>query len=113
MTCAIVFFHDTLIIKKHYVIPNISAYSITEKQCADIPCPIAGIWSSWSAWSNCSVSCNMGTRSRVRQCIGPYFGGVGCHGDVYDTELCGIDPCVSGNYPITQKVFSRYPSVDI
>ncbi|WAR30011.1 ANGL2-like protein [Mya arenaria] len=48
-------------------------------------------WSDWSAWSDCSRSCDKGSRSRHRSCdvTPPFTDGI-CIGSDTDTEECVI-----------------------
>ncbi|XP_052789388.1 fibrinogen beta chain-like isoform X3 [Mya arenaria] len=48
-------------------------------------------WSDWSAWSDCSQSCDKGRRSRQRSCYvpSPFTDGI-CIGDDTETEECVI-----------------------
>ncbi|WAR09634.1 FIBA2-like protein [Mya arenaria] len=48
-------------------------------------------WSDWSAWSDCSQSCDKGRRSRQRSCYvpPPFTDGI-CIGDDTETEDCVI-----------------------
>ncbi|XP_065673062.1 A disintegrin and metalloproteinase with thrombospondin motifs adt-1-like [Hydra vulgaris] len=41
-------------------------------------------WSDWSIWSNCSVSCGGGTKSRTRICLDPFKSCVGNTTDITD-----------------------------
>jgi len=53
--------------------------------------------STWSSWSQCTLSCNGGTRSRTRSCTNPAPAGNGkdCSalGDKLETESCNDNPC--------------------
>ena len=47
-----------------------------------------GKWSTWTPWSECSVSCGNGTRHSSRICYSPVNGGADCVGDKMQTENC-------------------------
>ncbi|WAR09636.1 AGRB2-like protein [Mya arenaria] len=54
-------------------------------------------WGDWSAWSDCSQSCDRGRKSRHRSCnVPPLFTDGICTGDDTETEECVIHefcPC--------------------
>ncbi|XP_078688578.1 polycystin family receptor for egg jelly-like isoform X2 [Branchiostoma floridae x Branchiostoma belcheri] len=59
---------------------------------------VAGGWSAWDAWTECSVTCGnvTGSRTRTRRCDNPepLFGGRSCTGDAQETSACSSDvPC--------------------
>ena len=60
-------------------------------------CAVDGGLSTWSSWSQCTLSCNGGTRSRTRSCTNPAPAGNGkdCSalGDKLETESCNDNPC--------------------
>ncbi|XP_033733950.1 uncharacterized protein LOC117323058 [Pecten maximus] len=68
------------------------------KECLPTkPCPVHGKWTSWGAWSPCSVSClkpgwsdTNGIQIRSRSCANPKpeHGGDGCAGDDVDIKQC-------------------------
>ena len=65
--------------------------SSTDTQpCNPDPCPVDGVWSSWSAPGSCSVTCGIGVQTRTRKCDNPApaFGGDDCVGDRTLTEPC-------------------------
>ncbi|XP_044194009.1 thrombospondin-2-like [Thunnus albacares] len=67
-----------------------------EKQsCNNTLCPIAGGWTTWSEWSQCSQSCGGGLLSRQRECSNPapQHGGKPCAGDAMDYEACNKQEC--------------------
>lgn len=63
--------------------------------CTREPCSIDGVWSSWSKWSSCSVTCSWGTRLRTRICDNPppRYGGQPCFGRGIATEICYLGSC--------------------
>lgn len=73
-------------------------------------CPIDGGYSQWSNYSECSVSCGDGFRTRTRTCTSPVpqYGGRNCShlGDTQQTQQCFVKICpVDGNYS-TWSAFS-------
>lgn len=50
-----------------------------------------GQWSCWTDWSECSVSCGVGIRSRTRECLGPES----CEGSSLVRETCEMASCES------------------
>ncbi|WAR29734.1 HMCN1-like protein, partial [Mya arenaria] len=65
------------------------------QQCGTAPCVVDGVWSTWQAWSGCSVTCAGGNRTRTRLCDNPApkNGGADCKGDNSGTEHCNTDAC--------------------
>ena len=53
-------------------------------------CTQHGQWTTWSEWSACSKSCDLGMRSRRRNCgnPAPAFGGRVCVGQDVDNQFC-------------------------
>lgn len=64
-------------------------------ECETKPCPQNGKWSSWSNWTECSVTCGLGERRRFRKCNNPYpmFGGLFCEGTSSETIPCYVQKC--------------------
>lgn len=50
-----------------------------------------GQWSCWTEWSECSVSCGVGVRTRTRECLGPES----CSGPRLVRETCETPSCES------------------
>lgn len=67
------------------------------KTCNSFECPIDGIFSEWSSWSECSVTCGGGTALRERDCTNPAprYGGRQCEGPTNETKICNTDSCSS------------------
>uniref|UniRef100_A0A3B3UD74 Thrombospondin-2-like n=1 Tax=Poecilia latipinna TaxID=48699 RepID=A0A3B3UD74_9TELE len=59
---------------------------------------VAGGWTAWSEWSQCSTSCGGGLISRRRECSNPapQNGGKPCAGEATDYEACNKQPCPVG-----------------
>jgi hypothetical protein len=76
---------------------HVDGYQTLEetRACNLDPCPVPGVLSSWSEWSNCSKTCGGGTQTRSRTYIQPQHGGV--HADGYqtlaETRACNTDSC--------------------
>uniref|UniRef100_H3CC18 Complement factor properdin n=1 Tax=Tetraodon nigroviridis TaxID=99883 RepID=H3CC18_TETNG len=63
------------------------------RPCNGTCCDAKG-WSSWQAWSSCSVSCGEGgVRTRRRTCSGPPECGAACTGPSEETEDCPTSTC--------------------
>lgn len=58
---------------------------------------VNGNYTSWTSWSECSVSCGNGTKSRQRDCANPApkYGGKDCSslGASDELQVCLRDPC--------------------
>ena len=65
--------------------------------CINICLSVDGNWSPWSEWTECTVTCNTGKRSRARMCDNPepQFGGKHCGNDGDEDQECGTIPCPS------------------
>ncbi|KAK7109372.1 hypothetical protein V1264_013422 [Littorina saxatilis] len=63
-------------------------------KCAPVM-PVSGGWSSWGAWSDCSVTCGQGLSYRQRQCNNPPPTGhlTFCLGQVRMTTSCYAAEC--------------------
>ncbi|XP_072186520.1 SCO-spondin [Excalfactoria chinensis] len=66
---------------------------VQEEPCDTAPCPVAGVWMPWSAWSECSAPCDAGVQTRSRTCTPPAFGGAECTGPHLQTRDCNTQPC--------------------
>lgn len=61
---------------------------------------VHGLWGTWSGWSECSVTCGEGMRSRNRKCDSPAPLGDGdqCNGEETEVVICTAGTCTSRNY---------------
>ncbi|XP_021374390.1 hemicentin-1-like [Mizuhopecten yessoensis] len=64
-------------------------------ECGATPCPVDGMWCPWSSWSDCSVTCELGSMHRTRLCDNPApdHGGLPCTGTKISTAACKLPPC--------------------
>ncbi|XP_052787344.1 coadhesin-like [Mya arenaria] len=76
---------------------NCVGNSLRTQSCtaSQTSCVVDGNWSSWTTWSTCSVSCDLGTITRTRSCSqpAPSIGGRACIGDTTETHECTNGPC--------------------
>lgn len=58
--------------------------------------PVDCGWSSWTQWSACTRTCDVGIRRRYRSGTNPppAFGGRPCKGDRVGVDTCSIEPCL-------------------
>ncbi|MCJ8749980.1 hypothetical protein PDJAM_G00193750 [Pangasius djambal] len=68
------------------------------QKCSTLSCPVDGNWSPWQPWGECSASCGIGERTRVRFCNNPAPANKGrpCPGDSTQLSRCNIQPCPGG-----------------
>uniref|UniRef100_A0A3P8RX36 SCO-spondin n=1 Tax=Amphiprion percula TaxID=161767 RepID=A0A3P8RX36_AMPPE len=60
--------------------------------CTNHSCQPTCVWSSWSSWAPCSVSCGEGQRTRYRSLI-PETEGLDCHFEEVQHKPCKPGPC--------------------
>ncbi|CAL1543545.1 unnamed protein product, partial [Lymnaea stagnalis] len=60
-----------------------------------IQCNVNGVWSLWSSWGDCSVTCEDGIQTRTRQCNHPraMYDGAPCQGADTEHKPCTLDLC--------------------
>lgn len=58
------------------------------------------MWSGWSSWGSCSVSCGIGEQRRTRHC---QHGD--CQGPSTDTEPCDQGECINAEATWGGKIF--------
>ncbi|CAH1240217.1 HMCN1 [Branchiostoma lanceolatum] len=81
------------------------------QQCFPYPCyatpPVDGMWSAWSEYSPCTVTCGGGAMQRTRECTAPVpvHGGRPCEGDLEGLGMevqflaCNLAACNSSIPP--------------
>ncbi|KAM5157512.1 SCO-spondin-like [Mantella aurantiaca] len=69
--------------------------SVQEEPCDTPLCPVAGGWSHWSSWTECTATCDSGIQTRNRSCSNPtpLHGGPNCRGPQIQTRECNTQPC--------------------
>ncbi|KAM4544149.1 SCO-spondin [Fundulus diaphanus] len=72
-----------------------------EMKCGTVPCPVDCGWSSWTQWSACTRTCDVGVRRRYRSGTNPppAFGGRPCKGERVGVDTCSIEPCLGIREP--------------
>ncbi|XP_053376882.1 SCO-spondin-like [Mercenaria mercenaria] len=63
-------------------------------------CIVNGVWTQWSIWSQCSLTCDEGDRTRTRSCSFPSDAphGNDCFGPATDTQKCKEADCPVDGY---------------
>ena len=58
-------------------------------------CTVDGGWGDWLAWEECSKTCGLGERVRMRKCNNPapFNGGRPCQGEAVQRLECNLSPC--------------------
>ncbi|XP_060593449.1 neurogenic locus notch homolog protein 3-like [Ruditapes philippinarum] len=74
--------------------------STDNKVCELDLCPIHGGWGQWQEWGSCSVTCDMGMKSRSRDCSNPPPSRFGdhCFGHNQESQLCLPKICSNGGW---------------
>ena len=67
-------------------------YGLTTVLVVDV---VDGRWTRWSSWTECSVTCGTGEKTRTRTCTNPEpaYGGDKCTGDDTKTKPCDAGSC--------------------
>ena len=65
------------------------------QECNEQSCPIAGGWSDFSAFDECSATCGGGEQIQTRACTNPepQFGGADCVGSPENIQECNEQAC--------------------
>lgn len=88
-------------------VPNACPGAAFEQNyCNEQPCSTnnggTGMWSLWSDWSLCSVTCGNGIKKRTRSCSTG-----NCPGSYRETDTCMVSTCVISNAQWGGKSFVR------
>ena len=65
-----------------------------------------GLFTEWTRWTACPVTCGGGKQQRDRVCVGPFFGGQDCVGDTAAVRKCSETPCPSNYCYSIQTIFT-------
>lgn len=70
-------------------------YSLIVECWTQVPCPINGGWTIWTAWSECTKMCDGGISARTRLCVEPRpsENGKPCEGPDREENFCNILSC--------------------
>ena len=60
-----------------------------------LPQPVPNTWGEWSAWTDCSRSCESGRQSRMRQCNLEEKAIIDCTGERVQVRQCNTHECPS------------------
>ena len=72
-------------------------FLLSFQKCNSNVCPV---WTEWSEWTACSVTCGGGKRSKSRECVlpdGARSSGLFCEGSDFMEEKCNTDKCPGKN----------------
>ncbi|KAK7507142.1 hypothetical protein BaRGS_00001077, partial [Batillaria attramentaria] len=82
----------------------LTPYVNRSRPCYLGDCPVAGGWSEWAEWSDCSALCGTGRQSRMRLCDSPYpTGGLSCFGEPLEFRLCDGSSCSGQTLPTEEE----------
>ena len=67
---------------------------------------VAGIWTSWSLWGQCSATCGGGIKERSRSCTdpAPAHGGATCSGEGNEKQNCSTSACAGESYSYIYEI---------
>ncbi|GFY42160.1 ADAMTS-like protein 5 [Trichonephila inaurata madagascariensis] len=71
------------------------------------------LYSQWSEWTPCSVTCGRGIISRTRTCLKSMYNSRGvlvplCHGEFSEHKICNLQPCPASSLGIRESQCSQY-----
>ncbi|XP_069102794.1 semaphorin-5B-like [Argopecten irradians] len=61
--------------------------------CSLTTCPVYGVWTTWSGWSSCDVTCGGGTQQRTRVCQKASLSDLDCVGRSSQSQTCNTWNC--------------------
>ena len=93
-------------------------------QYFDVLIVVDGVWTDWQDWGACDSTCAYGHQMRVRNCTGPFHGGLECTGPAEEIQKCFAAECPSKNLfrtvifidfikSLTKILFVEMPKVHI
>ncbi|GFO13582.1 A disintegrin and metalloproteinase with thrombospondin motifs 16 [Plakobranchus ocellatus] len=86
---------------------------ISKQSCYNILfCPSLGErWGEWSAWSECSRTCDGGATYQERKCLDSYARSrskASCDGERFRYNTCNIEPCAPDSVDFREQQCSAY-----
>ncbi|CAG2202259.1 Hemicentin-1,Coadhesin,Thrombospondin-2,Thrombospondin-1,Properdin [Mytilus edulis] len=90
--------------------PDCSGPASQGRQCGKKPCPIAGMWGSWTEWTMCPVTCGGGKQERTRSCDSPApdNDGPDCIGSSTENKQCAPSVCPSSKWSLGRMGWGFY-----
>ncbi|XP_066533975.1 hemicentin-1 [Hoplias malabaricus] len=84
------------------------------QKCSTASCPVDGNWGPWQPWGQCSASCGVGERTRMRLCNSPSPSNKGrpCPGDYTQVSKCNAQPCPGGPQKARGSVIGNINDVE-
>lgn len=73
------------------------------------------MFTEWTLWQSCPVTCGGAEHQRERICVGPFYGGADCDGDSIGSKKCNENPCPGRFQPLASDryVYYQYSSVSL
>lgn len=67
--------------------------SVEKHDCSEDSCEAPeAVWTTWTSFGSCTVTCGTGHRARFRHCIGPMLNAT-CEGAQSEIKICILDSC--------------------
>ncbi|ELU11464.1 hypothetical protein CAPTEDRAFT_193870 [Capitella teleta] len=83
-------------------------YDVQVEECTP---DLDGVWVNWTTWSTCSASCDKGTTSRQRICVGQSGQGRECEGQATQYDFCERAQCPSGATSVSSRREELLPTM--